>query len=119
MKLNISCAEAFLMVSESACSADMYYATGFLAHDPFVYLNSGSEKLLVSDMELGRAGKESRVTDVLSTSRYSIREKMRKHRDVDAAQCDLITEFLSSENMKRIAVPYDFPVQLADCMKGL
>lgn len=117
MKLNLSTEDAFLMVSESAHNADMYYATGFLAHDSFIYLNSKNEKLLVSDMELGRARKESSVREVLPTSRYSIMEKLRKHKDVDAAYCEMIVEFLRSENVKRVAVPYNFPVQLADCLR--
>lgn len=117
MKLEFPNADAFLMVSESAHNADMYYATGFLAHDSFIYLNSENEKLLVSDMELGRARKESSVREVLPTSRYGIMEKLRKHKDADAAYCEMIVEFLRSENVKRVAVPYNFPVQLADCLR--
>ncbi len=116
MKLNLN-ADAFLLVSESACNADMYYATGFLAYDPFIYLNSREEKLLVSDMELGRAGKESRVKQVIPTSKYGIMEKLRRQKDIDAVYCDMIVEFLNSENVKRIAVPYNFPVHLADCIR--
>ncbi len=117
MKLNLSDTDAFLMVSESEHNADMYYATGFLAYDYFIYLNSKSEKLLVSDMELGRARKESRVREVLPTSKYGIMEKLRKRKDADAAYCEMIIEFLRSENVKRIAVPYNFSVQLADCLR--
>ncbi len=117
MKLNLPDADAFLMVSESEHNADMYYATKFLAVDSFIYLNSKNEKLLVSDMELGRAKKESRVKDVIPTSRYGLMEKLRKLRDIDAAYCEIIVEFLRSENVKHIAVPYNFSVQLADCMR--
>ncbi len=117
MKLNLSDADAFLMVSESAHNADMYYATKFLAHDSFIYLNSKSEKLLVSDMELGRARKESRIKQVIPTSKYSIMQKLRKHKDPDVAYCEMILEFLRSENVKRFSVPYNFPVQLADCLR--
>lgn len=117
MKLNLPDADAFLMVSESEHSADMYYATKFLAVDSFIYFNSRNEKLLVSDMELGRAKKESRVKDVIPASRYGLMEKLRKLRDVDAAYCEMIVEFLRSENVEHIAVPYNFSVQLADCMR--
>ncbi len=119
MKLNLpeSEANAFLMVSESEHNADMYYATGFLAYDSFIYYNSKNEKLLVSDMELGRARKESRINDVLPTSKYSMMEKLRKYKDADAAYCEMIIEFLGSEKVKRISVPYNFPVQLADCLR--
>ncbi|MCX9010177.1 MAG: Xaa-Pro peptidase family protein [Candidatus Methanoperedens sp.] len=117
MNLNLPDADAYLMVSESAHNADMYYATKFLAVDSFAYFNSGSEKLLVSDMELGRARKESRVKEVLATSRYSLMEKLRRLKDADAAYCEMLVEFLRSEDAKRVAVPYNFPVQLADCMR--
>lgn len=117
MKLTLPDADAYLMVSESVHSADMYYATGFLAHDSFIYLNSKNEKLLISDMELGRAKKESRVRDVLPTSGFGIMEKLRALKDIDAAYNEMIVEFLRSENIKRIAVPYNFPVYLADIMR--
>jgi Xaa-Pro aminopeptidase len=117
MKLNLPGAEAYLMVSESENNADMYYATGFLAYDSFIYLNSGSDKILVSDMELGRARKESKVHDVIPTSRYNIMDKIRKNKDPDAAYCEMIIEFLRSEKLKRVSVPYNFPVQLADCLR--
>ena len=117
MELNLHNTDTFLMVSESEHNADMYYATKFLAVDSFIYFYSGNEKLLVSDMELGRAKKESRVKDVIPTSKYGIMEKLRKLRDIDAAYCEMVVGFLRSENVKRIAVPYSFSVQLADCMR--
>ncbi|MDP2767188.1 MAG: aminopeptidase P family N-terminal domain-containing protein, partial [Candidatus Methanoperedens sp.] len=104
MKLNLPEADAHLMVSESEHNADMYYATGFLAYDSFIYYNSKNEKLLVSDMELGRARKESRVREVLPTSKYSMIEKLRKHKDADVAYCEMIIVYLRSEYVKLIAV---------------
>lgn len=117
MKLNLTEADAYLMVSESAHNADMYYASGFLAHDSFIYLNSKNEKLLISDMELGRAKKESRIKDVLPTSGFGIMEKLRALKDIDAAYNGMILEFLRLENIKRIAVPYNFPVYISDIMR--
>ncbi|VVB56047.1 Xaa-Pro dipeptidase [uncultured archaeon] len=117
MKLNLPDSQAFLMVSESEHNADMYYASSFLAYDSFIYLNSGDDLILVSDMELGRAKKESKVKEVVPTSRYNIMDKIRKNRDVDAAYCEMIRELLHSRNLNRIAVPYNFPVQLADCLR--
>ena len=118
MKLTLPDAEAFLMVSESEHNADMYYASGFLAYDPFIYFNSGKDIILVSDMELGRAKKESKVCDVIPTSRFNIMDKIRKNKDVDAAYCEVISELIDSRDLNRIAVPYNFPIQLADCLRG-
>ncbi len=116
MKLKLD-HDAFLMISESMHNADMYYATRFLAYDAFIYLNSKNEKLLVSDMELERAKKESRVRQVIPSSAYSIMEKLRKHDDADQAYCEMVAEFLASEKVKRVAVPYDFPLYLADSLR--
>jgi Xaa-Pro aminopeptidase len=118
MKLEIPEADSYLIVSESAHNADMYYATGFLAHDSFIYLNSGNEKLLISDMELGRAQKESKVKEIIPISKYNLMGKLREKKDIDTAYCDVIMEFLRSGNLKKIAVPYSFPVQLADCLRA-
>ncbi len=117
MKISINGADAYLLSSDSAHNADMYYATGFLAHDPFLYINSGSEILLVSDMELGRAKNESGIKDVRPTSQYGIMEKIRTLQDADDAYCEMIFEFLGYENVKRIAVPYNFPLHTADRMR--
>ncbi|NJD51943.1 MAG: aminopeptidase P family protein [Candidatus Methanoperedens sp.] len=117
MKLTLPDSQAFLMMSESEHNADMYYASSFLAYDSFIYLNSGDDLILVSDMELGRAKKESKVKEVIPTSRYNIMDKIRNNRDVNAAYCEMIQELLHSRNLDRIAVPYNFPVQLADCLR--
>jgi Xaa-Pro aminopeptidase len=68
-------------------------------------------------MELGRAKKESIVKEVFPTSRYNIMDKIRKNKDIDTAYCEMIQELLQSKNLHRIAVPYNFPVQLADCLR--
>ena len=118
MKLDIPEADSYLIVSESAHNADMYYATGFLAHDSFIYLNSGDEKLLISDMELGRAKNESKIKNVIPISKYNLMGKLREKKDIDTAYCDMIMEFLQSNDVKKVAVPYSFPVQLADCLRA-
>jgi len=119
MTWNIENLEAFLMVSESEHNADMYYATGFLAHDSFIYLKLKKDIMLVSDMELGRAKKESKADEVLPTSKYNLMEKFRKHKDPDIAYCEMIHEFLGDNELDRISVPYNFPVQLADCIRNM
>lgn len=116
MKFEID-ADAFLMFSESSHNADMYYATRFLAYDDFIYLNTRSERLVVSDMELERAKKESSVKNIISASKFGLMEKIREYKDVDIAYCKTIIEMLQSENLKRIAVPNNFPLQQADRMR--
>jgi Xaa-Pro aminopeptidase len=70
-----------LLISESLRNADMYYATRFLAPDPFIYLavphdRDRKEMLVVSQMEYERARKESRVHDVRSSLDYGTNLKL-------------------------------------------
>jgi Xaa-Pro aminopeptidase len=59
------------MVSASMHNADMYYATRFLAADPFVYLRlSHKDILIVPQMEYERAKKESIVNEVRASLDY-------------------------------------------------
>jgi len=68
-----------LIVNESMRNADMYYATRFLAADPFIYLCSPHEQkgiLIVSQMEYERARKESIVKEIRSALDYGYDLKM-------------------------------------------
>ena len=60
--------KSMLLYSESCKDVNMYYLTGFLAPDPFIFLKQvGQEPLIVvGQMELARAKKESCIKDVRS-----------------------------------------------------
>ena len=67
----MSTSEARLMIAASETDADMYYATRFLAPDPFIFFQIGAEKhLLMSDLERDRARAQAQVDHVLSLSEY-------------------------------------------------
>ena len=96
-----------LMASGSMHNADMYYATHFLAVDPFVYLrvpHEGKDILIVSQMEYERARKESTVTEIRSSLDYG--------RDLKTEE--LITKILREERINAIEVPRNFPLFTAD-----
>lgn len=109
--------DAFLMVGESYNTADMFYATRFLAHDPFTYLYDGEEILIISDMELGRARLESRVEEVRSTTSYGFAEKLRRTGNAEAAYCDLLADLLAERNIEGLSVPNSFPSYYSDCLR--
>ena len=52
--------ESLLFYSDSFSNANMYYLTGFLAPDPFIFLKKIDEDpmLIVNQLELARAKKE-------------------------------------------------------------
>ena len=96
-----------LMVSESMRNADMYYATRFLASDPFIYLRFPHEReeiLIVSQMEYERAKKESIVKEVRSSLDYG-------H---DLKPEELITKVLQEESTTAIEVPKYFQLYTAE-----
>lgn len=61
--------DAVLMIAASEKDANLYYATRFLAPDPFVYTDiRGKTYLLMSDLEIDRAKSEAKVDEVISIS---------------------------------------------------
>ena len=91
-----------LMASGSMHNADMYYATHFLAVDPFIYLrvsHEGKDILVVSQIEYERAIKESMVKQIRSTHDYGY----------DIKTEELITKVLQEESINAIEVPRYFP----------
>ncbi len=104
----------FLMIDNSVHNQDLYYATRFLAPDQFLYLRSGGEEiLLVPEMELGRARKESRISDIRTTSDYGVIEKLKQY-GRDHAQSLVVSELLHDTGATEVTVPHNFPVFLAD-----
>ncbi|MGB2840944.1 MAG: Xaa-Pro peptidase family protein [Halobacteriota archaeon] len=104
-------AKPLLMVSESMRNADMYYATRFLAADPFIYLCFPHEEkdiLIVSQMEYERAIKESIVNEVRSTLDYGYKIKTE----------GLIIKILQEESTNAIEVPGYFPLFTADALRN-
>ncbi|MHC1755995.1 MAG: M24 family metallopeptidase [Methanosarcina sp.] len=104
-------ADAYLMTG-NIHNADIYYVTRFLASDDFVYLQTGAGKevLFISEMERGRAEIESRVSTIKTTQEFGYREKIKEKKDPSIAYAACISELLLEEKVKRVSVPYDFPV---------
>ncbi|HTX44149.1 MAG TPA: aminopeptidase P family N-terminal domain-containing protein, partial [Methanocella sp.] len=113
------CGEPILLISESYHSADMYYATGFLAPDRFVYLcQDDQEYLFVSQMEYERAKKESKVKNVHSLEEYDYMGRLRALRDGDKALVDTLAAIFAPLNIKKVRVPADFPLLLGDMIRS-
>lgn len=108
--------EARLVIAASETDADMYYATRFLAPDPFIFLQIGAEKyLLMSDLERDRARSQASVDHVLALSGY---EEKAKERDIETpSSIDILHEFLIKKNIEHLNVPRAFPVAIADDLR--
>ena len=64
------------MIAASEVDSNLYYATKFLAPDPFIFIQVADTKILVmSDLEVDRARATATVTTVLSYSEYEEKTK--------------------------------------------
>lgn len=110
--------EAILIIAASEKDANLYYATRFIAPDPFVFIQiNGRKHLLMSDLEVDRARKESTVHEVHSTSRLAADHK--KRTGEKASFLGLIADFLKRKKIKNLLVSYDFPIVYADRLRKM
>ncbi len=104
--------EATLLISPSETDSNLYYVSGFLAPDPFIFLQVGDEKVLImSDLELDRARSQARVTTVLSFSAYE--EAARNSGTENPSTVDVVCEFLKERGITRVVVPSYFGIRHA------
>lgn len=105
-----------LMIADSENDSNMYYATGFYAPDPFIYIQKGEEKLMVmNDLELDRARTQSRGDRVLSFSKY---ERLVKRNGIKSPEfMDVVITVLKEIGAKRLLVPVNFKVGYADYLR--
>ena len=105
-----------LMYAASEHDADMLYATGFFAPDPFLCLIKGSRTILVmSDLEMDRAKRESKATQVWSWSQVA--------KQVPTASGAVRPEQVIAACLKRLGargaeVPGSFPLGLAERLEA-
>ncbi|MGZ8421880.1 MAG: M24 family metallopeptidase, partial [Nitrospira sp.] len=92
----------------SETDSNLYYATQFIAPDPFIYLEVKGERLMImSDLEVDRARHQATVDRVLS---YSELERRAKALGVkDPGTIDVIHLVLQDAGLKEILVPSTFP----------
>jgi Xaa-Pro aminopeptidase len=107
--------ETALIIAASEVDSNLYWASGFLAGDPHIYIEVRGEKvLLASGLELGRARKEARVDRVVSTAPYE--EKIRATGTAPKL-VDLADLFLREVGVGRLQVPWNFPLGHAEDLR--
>jgi Xaa-Pro aminopeptidase len=100
-----------LIYAASETDADMLYATGFFAPDPFLFVQTGRRRTLVmSDLELDRAKRQASVGQVLSWSKLA---KSAQGGGQPASVARVIARVLRTLRLRRVQVPRRFPLGLA------
>ena len=98
---------ALLMIAASETDSNLYYATRFIAPDPFVFLEFKGERLMVmSDLEMDRARSQAAVDRVISYS--EVERDVRAHGVSDPGTIDIVHGVLAQAGIKRVLVPANF-----------
>jgi len=96
-----------LIIAASETNSNLYYATRFLAPDPFIFLRIKDERILImSDLEVDRARATATVDAVLSYSEYE--ERLKRRGVTSPGAVDVIDEFLKERGVARLLVPENF-----------
>ena len=99
---------ATLFIAASETDSNLYYATKFIAPDPFIYLEIKGERILVmSDLEMDRAKNQSSVDRVLSYSEVEGRAKTQGINEPGTV--DVVHILLREAGITQILVPANFP----------
>lgn len=102
--------DAFLQFDD-ASNSNQLYASGFEAHDEFVFLrHRGDSILVVAPLEKGRAETESTADKILSTAEY-VSGDVRGDTNLEI---EVIRRCLDDRGIDRVGVPRDFPVYIAE-----
>ena len=109
--------EARLIVAASEADSNLYYATEFLAPDPFIFAEIHGRKILVmNELELDRARKEASVDEVIPTSKITSKLKARGIQQITTAE---VLHFLFKERgVSKLLVPANFPIEFADTLRA-
>ena len=106
-----------LLYAASEHDADILYPTGFFAPDPFLCLIAGSRTILVmSDLEMDRAKRESKATHVWSWTRMA--KRAAPGASPPRAE-HVIAACLKRLGTRSAEVPGSFPLGLARKLEGL
>ena len=110
--------ETLLIVADSERDANILYATGLFAPDPFIYLHFDRRPLLVmSDLEIDRA--RASVPHCRVASLSEIQRKLRRDGVKQPRYSHVIRHVLREKKIRRAIVPDNFPFGLARELKKL
>ena len=107
---------AILIYEASENDSNMFYATGFLAPDKFIYLKTRDrEAIFLSDLEIDRARSQAKVREVLPLKRFINRSR---ERGVESPKiADVLQEIFEEFNVRKLIVPPNFGVKYADLVR--
>lgn len=112
--------EAVLIIADSESSSDLYYATGFLAPDPYVFLIIGSERIMiVSDLEIDRARAKAAENGLVDTVVPSseLEKRVESSAPAESVFMGIVSLYLQERGVDSILVPALFPIEYGDALR--
>ena len=109
-------ADGMLLIGASEQNADLQYVSGFLAPDPFAFVQSAeASMMLVSELEIDRARAQAAADRVLSITPFH-HQAAQKSPPLPGALLyyGAVALALSEIGLERMLVPADFPLAAAD-----
>ncbi len=107
-----------LIVADSDHDANMLYAVGMFVPDPFIYLRlRGKCHIVMNDLEIDRARKQAPHCKVISWSRCA--NQLRREGLTRVSTAHVIQAVLREKRIRKISVPFDFPLGLAEELRHL
>ncbi|MEM3390711.1 MAG: Xaa-Pro peptidase family protein [Archaeoglobaceae archaeon] len=109
-------ADFFLMQSGNA---NFFYATKFKSSSAMFYFVGvdGTELLLLPEMELQRALRESKVKEIASYETLGYEEKLKELKSPKKAIAEILVEILKEGRAKKVLIPNEFPAFFAFTLK--
>lgn len=102
--------ETKLIISDSIKESNMFYATGILVPDDFIYLETNDHKTIyVDSLKFNRAQRESNADKVINYLDYN--KKADKNH-----LTDVLMEILNKNKIKKVLVPENFKMKYAEIL---
>ncbi len=109
---------ATLMIAASETDSNLYYATRFIAPDPFIFLETaGTRLMLMSDLEMDRARSQAAVDRILSYS--EVERRTQAQGQAAPGTVDVLHLVLQDHGIKQLLVPANFPFGHAARLQAL
>ncbi|MBI1851634.1 MAG: aminopeptidase P family protein [Planctomycetes bacterium] len=109
--------DAIVLYGAPEVDANVLYATGFHAPDPFLFLRvRGKSTVVMSDLEIDRARTEAAVDRVVSLTKTLATLRDRGVREPGIA--DVAALLLREARVRGVTVPSTFPVLIADELRA-
>jgi Xaa-Pro aminopeptidase len=111
--------DALLIHADSLLDANMFVATGITVGDPFTYLEAGDRRIIVTNqLEADLVRRESTANEIWMVDEFGGRDLVLDGWPLDEAQMETVRRMLERAGLAAAAVPPNFPLALADYLRG-